>query len=243
VGSNEISDTLKLDVLGNFTMTITDADGGIIGNQEINLLLSTLEFDRGLIDAEVLPNLTITAEDSRGATSQAQDVNLANVDALGNTENTSPRTITIDENNQAEAVDNQDALLVGSAGNDRLEGGDGNDVLIGGAGNDVLFGGFGDDVFKWNLGDQGSTDAPAIDVISDFGDGNNSLDLADLLPGLTDLNNIGNFLGVDTQDGNTILTVASQGDGNIDQVIVLENFVFNNREELLNALVLNSNPE
>lgn len=128
--------------------------------------------------------------------------------------------------------------LDGGAGDDILIGGAGNDTLIGGAGDDILTGGFGDDVFKWNLGDQGVSDAndpdsAAFDVVTDFGLGNNTLDIADLLQG-EDADNINSFIvakeGEGDDSGSLLLYIKHDGaesaieaDGsNADQIIKLE---------------------
>ena len=52
-------------------------------------------------------------------------------------------------------------MLVGGAGNDRLDGGDGNDELDGGAGSDTMIGGAGVDRFA---ADDGEADFLFIDV-------------------------------------------------------------------------------
>ena len=52
-------------------------------------------------------------------------------------------------------------LLLGGAGNDRLEGGDGADILTGGAGNDGLLGGSGDDEYRLGRGS-------AVDTLTDI---------------------------------------------------------------------------
>ncbi|WP_164999486.1 type I secretion C-terminal target domain-containing protein [Salinicola tamaricis] len=73
--------------------------------------------------------------------------------------------------------------LSGGAGNDILDGGAGADRLEGGKGNDILTGGEGSDTFAWMRGDQGASNAPAVDRITDFkgGDGGDRLDLSDML--------------------------------------------------------------
>ena len=52
-------------------------------------------------------------------------------------------------------------LLYGDSGNDILEGGNGNDTLIGGQGSDTLRGGYGDDLYIFNKGD-------GVDVVYDM---------------------------------------------------------------------------
>jgi hypothetical protein len=75
---------------------------------------------------------------------------------------------------------------MGFGGDDNLSGGDGNDRIDGGQGDDSLAGGAGGDVFAWSFGDEGTTQAPAHDVISDFDNADyagDALDLRDLLQG------------------------------------------------------------
>ncbi len=75
-----------------------------------------------------------------------------------------------------------DGALTGTSANDAILGTSGADILIGGKGDDILTGNGGIDTFDWNLGDQGTSIAPAVDTITDFGAGD-KLDLSDLLQG------------------------------------------------------------
>jgi Ca2+-binding RTX toxin-like protein len=100
------------------------------------------------------------------------------------------------------------------------------DVIYGTAGNDVLTGGEGNDTFVGASGDAGDTGSPATDVVTDFGSGNNVLDLSDLLQG-ENQENLGDYLFAQVQEGDTVLYVNSQGllDGNpdnADQVVTLQ---------------------
>ncbi|AMD00695.1 retention module-containing protein [Halomonas chromatireducens] len=118
-------------------------------------------------------------------------------------------------------------VLNGDADNNVLSGGAGDDILIGGAGNDTLIGGDGDDVFQWYFGDQGTTSAPAIDTVKDFGNGKDVLDLADLLQDES-VETIDSFIVAAQEGADTVLYVNHGGgihmDGsNATQVIVLEN--------------------
>lgn len=63
-------------------------------------------------------------------------------------------------------------VLLGNVGNDLLQGGIGDDVLNGGYGWDVLSGGFGADTFAFNGRER------AHDIVSDFQDGLDRLDLS-----------------------------------------------------------------
>ncbi|MBB2777637.1 UNVERIFIED_ORG: VCBS repeat-containing protein [Comamonas terrigena] len=130
---------------------------------------------------------------------------------------------------------NGDDKLYGGTGNDKLDGGAGNDWLLGGRGDDILTGGAGDDTFVWKLGDAGTAAAPALDRVTDFGIGNDKLDLSDLLVG--EHSDAGSFnltqflhIGTETVAGqtNTVIKVSSTGvlgagGAGFDQQITLEN--------------------
>ncbi|WP_370513860.1 type I secretion C-terminal target domain-containing protein [Comamonas sp. CAH-2] len=130
---------------------------------------------------------------------------------------------------------NGDDKLYGGTGNDKLDGGAGNDWLLGGRGDDILTGGAGDDTFVWKLGDAGTAAAPALDRVTDFGNGNDKLDLSDLLVG--EHSDAGSFnltqflhIGTETVAGqtNTVIKVSSTGvlgagGAGFDQQITLEN--------------------
>jgi len=66
----------------------------------------------------------------------------------------------------------RDDVLNGGDGRDRLFGEAGSDILDGGAGTDNLFGGDGADIFQFSRGNE-------IDIIRDFEDGTDMLDLSD----------------------------------------------------------------
>jgi serralysin len=69
-------------------------------------------------------------------------------------------------------------LLSGVAGNDTLIGGGGNDTLSGGVGQDVLTGGTGNDLFDFDTAAQAGNGAAARDVITDFVQGQDRIDLS-----------------------------------------------------------------
>ncbi|MGE4590588.1 VWA domain-containing protein, partial [Alcaligenes sp.] len=119
--------------------------------------------------------------------------------------------------------------LDGGSGNDILYGQGGNDTLIGGAGDDILFGGAGNDTFQWNAGDQGSVAKPAVDRVMDFGAaGEDTLDISDLLSGYDGSDaNLSKYLSVKESDsGKMEIGISSQGNGQIDQKIILDNIDF-----------------
>lgn len=118
--------------------------------------------------------------------------------------------------------------LQGLGGNDRLEGGDGNDTLIGGKGNDILIGGAGNDTFVWNADDRGGN---YHDIVKDFGNGADKLDLSQLLVGVSDpasADVLTQYLSFDfvSDPGSTVINIASAGGGApVDQTITLENTI------------------
>ncbi|TVP49301.1 MAG: type I secretion C-terminal target domain-containing protein, partial [Halomonas sp.] len=127
-------------------------------------------------------------------------------------------------------TDGGNNILDGGEGNDILIGGSGNDTLIGGEGNDILVGGFGDDVFQWNFGDQGTVDKPAIDIVKDFGNGNDVLDIADLLQDES-RGTVDQYVFAEEDNGDTVLYINATGGlagdkDNADQVVRLEGKTF-----------------
>ena len=112
-----------------------------------------------------------------------------------------------------------------------LVGGSGDDTLIGGAGNDTLTGGLGADTFVWHLADKSPTPGtPAVDTVTDFGNGDDKLDLRDLLQH-ADQNHLDQYLHFESDgSGGTILHVSTGGGfaggahipGAEDQTILLQ---------------------
>jgi len=140
-----------------------------------------------------------------------------------------------DTANSLTGTEARDALM-GLGGDDNLSGGDGNDRIDGGQGDDILTGGTGRDVFAWTFGDEGSTQAPAHDVISDFDNtsyAGDVLDLRDLLIGETHAANtttlpdpigLTNALTITSYEGNlgnylSFSTATNQESGEKDTVI------------------------
>jgi Ca2+-binding RTX toxin-like protein len=72
---------------------------------------------------------------------------------------------------------NEDDLISGLGGNDTLSGLSGNDTLIGGSGSDSLTGGAGNDVFVLEYFN-GSILAQDLDVVNDFVQGQDKIDLS-----------------------------------------------------------------
>ncbi|WP_166671021.1 immunoglobulin-like domain-containing protein, partial [Modicisalibacter xianhensis] len=118
-------------------------------------------------------------------------------------------------------------VVSGTEGNDTVYGSIGADILYGSDGNDSLYGGLGADTFAWELGDQGTVGAPAIDIVADFdADEGDKLDLSDLLSGESQ-DSIDKFILAEEVDGSTTLHISTQGglDGdktNADQTVILD---------------------
>ncbi|MFB9872961.1 Ig-like domain-containing protein, partial [Vreelandella sulfidaeris] len=122
-------------------------------------------------------------------------------------------------------------ILIGGDGDDILFGMGGDDTLIGGPGDDILFGGTGSDTFKWEFGDEGTAENPAIDRVMDFtpSDGD-SLDIADLLQDESE-DTIGQYVMAAEEGEDTVLYLSSQGSlagdkENADQIVRLEGKTF-----------------
>lgn len=132
--------------------------------------------------------------------------------------------------------------LHGLGGNDRLEGGEGNDTLIGGKGNDILIGGAGNDTFVWNADDRGGN---YHDVVKDFGNGEDKLDLSQLLQGIDEpatVDVLTQYLSFDfaSEPGSTVINIASAGSGApVDQTITLENTILSggNAAEVIQGML------
>ena len=67
--------------------------------------------------------------------------------------------------------DEDNDTLYGNNGRDRLKGGDGNDILSGDADRDTLIGGAGSDRFMYSTNTAFNTNHIGVDIIEDFGDG------------------------------------------------------------------------
>ncbi|MGS2724449.1 tandem-95 repeat protein, partial [Porticoccus sp. GXU_MW_L64] len=132
-------------------------------------------------------------------------------------------TITGGDNDELLIGGTGDDTLIGNGGSDALQGGLGNDILTGGSGDDILAGGLGADTFRWQAGDEGTAASPAEDIISDFNAADGDvLNLQDLLQG-EESGVLSDYLSFNFDGTNTTIEVSSQGDGNIDQIIRVDN--------------------
>ena len=95
-----------------------------------------------------------------------------------------------------------DDVHIGGDGNDMVKAHDGNDTIIGGNGSDYLTGGEGSDVFTFEaLTD--STDSTGVDLIRDFSQGEDLIDLSAL--GYESLSDV----SIATESGATVITGAN----------------------------------
>jgi VCBS repeat-containing protein len=121
-------------------------------------------------------------------------------------------------------------FLHGGVGDDTLIAGDEGDVLIGSRDHDLLLGGKASDTFRWEQGDQGTHEAPALDTIRNFStdgiaDGGDVLDLCALL-GNPEEGDLMRYLHFTKEGSNTVIQVNTAGTGSnngFDQKITLEN--------------------
>ncbi|MBI1386373.1 MAG: type I secretion C-terminal target domain-containing protein [Rhizobiales bacterium] len=112
-------------------------------------------------------------------------------------------------------------LIFGAAGIDTIDAGDGFDLLVGGTGADILTGGNGADTFRWEVGDLGT----GVDTITDFGTGNDALDISALLIGFDPATSvIAEFVQLSVGGGDTTVRIDPNGGGdNFTDLVVLEN--------------------
>lgn len=235
---------------GSSQLTIRASDGGAIDNLRLNEFLGSLTISgglSGLLDLNVAQTLSIQATDQSGKVTLASQSNLADLGLLANLlgptlpgqiiQGTSANNnITApDTGSNPTALANRmygyggadtldggrgDDLIRGGAGADSLIGGQGNDLLVGGTGSDTMSGGAGRDVFRWEKGDQGTTAAPAADVVTDFNLasvslGGDVLDLSSLLQGEgrigSNPGNLSNYLHFEQVAGGTRIHVSTAG--------------------------------
>lgn len=173
-------------------------------------------------------SFTYTIADDKGLESTAT-VNLSianNASAPNVTNGTAAADSIIDTSG--------DDVINGLAGNDKIAATDGNDTISGGAGNDIMQGGAGADTFTWTLAD---TTAAGIEIDTLYADGNDKLNMKDLLVGEANTANaLDNYLHFSFENGDTVVSVSTKGtfadnnptgainNGTVDQKIVLSGF-------------------
>ncbi|WP_318454451.1 retention module-containing protein [Photobacterium leiognathi] len=124
-------------------------------------------------------------------------------------------------------------ILFGQGGDDKLFGGEGNDIIIGGTGNNELTGGLGQDTFAWFNVHQTS-----VDTIKDFNVKEDHLALSDLLHSVKD-NELDKFLTLRQDGKNTDIAINTDGKGDIEQHIILDNV--NSNDVVKNIGVITNN--
>ena len=223
-------------------LSVTEVNGDAVsGSTNIDGLYGTLTIDENgdytyTPNVEDLPagmsdSFTYTVTDADGSEDTATltiDINdhdyvvddsdnVAVADAAGGSVNALDGDDVLIGSDQAD-------ILMGGAGNDNLMGNDGDDTLIGGAGNDILTGGAGADIFKWESGDEGTTDNPAVDFVTDFSTAEgDSLNLADLLQG-EESGDITDYISVAQNGSDVVIEVTPEGNGgDMNQIITLQN--------------------
>ncbi|WP_407330520.1 retention module-containing protein [Enterovibrio sp. 27052020O] len=124
---------------------------------------------------------------------------------------------------------NQAARLHGGAGDDILVGGLGADILTGGEGDDQMWGGdidgTGDsaaDTFTWKSGDFGTAANVANDVIKDFENGIDVIDLSDAFDtaGVFTFTDLANRLDIQTVGGDTRIQVFDDTSAPIQNILI-----------------------
>ncbi len=104
--------------------------------------------------------------------------------------------------------------LIGGLGDDFLYGGIGNDILMGGAGVDNLTGDAGSDIFKMTTDDIGS-----IDIITDFENGIDKLDISDILDVsgvITDATSLNEYFEFTQVGADLKVVIDSNGETTVD---------------------------
>lgn len=130
----------------------------------------------------------------------------------GTKSDTASVSIQIEDNATITGTELSETLMGRADESDTLEGLAGDDILQGKSGNDTLTGGAGDDTFIWSVNDKGTAGSPDIDTITDFTEGNNLLQLHDLLQGETigDIDSMENY--VSWESATSTLHVSTTGD-------------------------------
>lgn len=118
--------------------------------------------------------------------------------------------------------------LTGTAANDTLTGTDANELIYGGAGNDILTGGGGSDIFVWRAGDEGSAGSLASDIVKDFSAADGDvLDFSDLLQGEESAADITDFIKIEQDENDVVISLRPEGNDQITQTVTLQDTNFN----------------
>ncbi len=251
VGDGEtVRDRIQVRSVGGTTHTIvitlngvndaptTDNNSLILANGD-NYTFSADDF--GFSDPDEndsLQSLTITSLPSSGdltlngnAVTAGQEINASDIGNLvyeaasGNNDAGSGFGFTVSDGDASSAASTFNISSVSSSADNAttLEGSSVSEIIQGGEGNDILTGGEGGDIFVWRAGDDGTAATPAEDIITDFttGEGGDVLSLSDLL--VDEQNHeLDEYLHFNFENGDTILEITPQVNGDVTQTITLE---------------------
>ncbi|WP_336245279.1 VCBS domain-containing protein [Enterovibrio paralichthyis] len=118
--------------------------------------------------------------------------------------------------------------LRGGSGDDLIDGGTENDWLRGDSGNDTLTGGTGADTFVWGSGDA-ALDEAWVDTITDFNiSEGDTLSLGDLLQA-------DSIVTATDHNGSMIISIDIDGNGDVEQHIVLDGVTVDNGSIVVNT--------
>ncbi|MBR7799896.1 beta strand repeat-containing protein, partial [Undibacterium fentianense] len=189
------------------------AVGGVVTVPAIEFASAKLQMLASTV-GDISIGVTATTTETGGTTFTSASQNLNFTVLNGMSTNGYSQVIGNGNPNTMNGTVDNDSML-GGAGNDSLAGGSGADILTGGTGSDTLTGGAGADTFKWALNDNGTTGAPAIDQITDFGNGSfasggDRLDLRDLLVGESSAT-LDKFLHFNWDGANTTVYISTSG--------------------------------
>jgi Ca2+-binding RTX toxin-like protein len=170
---------------GNYNTNLT-----ALANGDIKLVSTSTS---GSVDSiEVSAYSTLIQSNEKSSDSPLQNVAL---------------NLTVDTNGAIDGTANDD-YLVGGAGSDFIDGGLGDDILVGGLGVDTLTGNTGNDKFRI------SANEDSTDVISDFTDGEDKLDLSEII-GIPAINssNFNDYIQTSVSGSDLLVQIFENGDG------------------------------
>jgi Ca2+-binding RTX toxin-like protein len=160
--------------------------------------------DEGALFSELVQGHTLSANDIISLQSE-DDQAIINVN--GQQLLVEQANIDGNDNNNLLNGTTSDDVIKGFGGNDTLSGSDGADRLIGGSGSDSLTGGTGNDVFVLE-NFAGSIIANDLDVVTDFLQGSDKIDLSGL--GISDFSTLLSLTNNDTSN-NAVITTRNNG--------------------------------
>ena len=192
-----------------------------IATMKVALESVTLKLDVALGSTNVKVDVVNGNEIWTNGSVQSKSAAITELHALGR----SP--LVLIGSNAAEEVTGNSAAnqLLGQGGNDMIVGGAGKDRLVGGMGGDTLTGGDGADRFIYS---KRGESAAAPDIITDFGNGADRIDLSDLSAGKLKYRGEGPFAGghevsVSAYGAHVLVHVNLDRDLADEMVIVLAN--------------------